>query len=98
MKVLLIYGGFILFGVVIITLAVLTTKYAQKHNPYGWYMWGEEMTVEQFHKIRTEYGIYSFQIPTKEMLERITEEDLRETFSNFKKLVDKMKGKKQSKE
>ena len=36
--------------------------------------------------------------PTKEMLERITEEDLRKTFSNFKKLVDKMKGKKQSKE
>ena len=59
---------------------------------------GGKMTVEQFHKIRTEYGIYSFQIPTKEMLERITEEDLRKTFSNFKKLVDKMKGKKQSKE
>ena len=59
---------------------------------------GEEMTVEQFHKIRTEYGIYSFQIPTKEMLERITEEDLRQTFSNFKKLVDKMKGKEQPKE
>ena len=53
------------------------------------------MTVEQFHKIRSEYGIYSFQIPTKEMLERITEEDLRETFSSFKKLIDKMKGKKQ---
>ena len=38
MKALLIYGGFILFGFVIITLAVLTTKYSQKHNPYGWYM------------------------------------------------------------
>ena len=56
------------------------------------------MTVEQYHKIRLEYGIYTFQTPTKEMPERITEEDLRKTFSNFKKLVDKMKGKKQPKE
>ena len=38
MKALLIYGGFILFEVVIITLAVLLTKYSKKHNPYGWYM------------------------------------------------------------
>jgi hypothetical protein len=38
MTTLLIFGGLILFGVVIVTLAVLITKYSQKHNPYGWYM------------------------------------------------------------
>ena len=33
-----------------------------------------------------------------ELEQENTEEDLRKTFSNFKKFVDKMKGKKQSKE
>lgn len=56
------------------------------------------MTEEQFHKIRLEYGIYSFQTPTKEMLKSMTEEELRKTFSNFKKFVEESKGKKQPKE
>ena len=38
MTALLIYGGLILFVVVVVTLAVITTKYEQKHNPYEWYM------------------------------------------------------------
>jgi len=53
------------------------------------------MTTEEYLKIRKEYGIYAFQIPKKEQLEKTTEKELRETFSNMKKLTEKMKNKKE---
>ena len=37
MTALLIYGGLILFVVVVVTLAVITTKYSQKYNPDFWW-------------------------------------------------------------
>ena len=37
MTALLIYDGLILFVVVVVTLAVITTKYSQKHNPDFWW-------------------------------------------------------------
>ena len=37
MTALLIYGGFVLFVVAVVTLAVITTKYQQKHNPDFWW-------------------------------------------------------------
>ena len=36
MTVLLVYGGVVLFVFVVVTLAVITTKYSQKHNPEDW--------------------------------------------------------------
>lgn len=38
MTALLVYGGAVLFMVLVVTLAVITTKYQQKHNPDEWYM------------------------------------------------------------
>lgn len=37
MTALLVYGGAVLFVVVVVTLAVITTKYSQKHNPEDWW-------------------------------------------------------------
>ena len=38
MIALLVYGGAVLFEVVIITLGVLSTKYLKKHNPEDWWV------------------------------------------------------------
>ena len=37
MITLLVYGGAILFVFVVVTLAIITTKYCQKHNPDDWW-------------------------------------------------------------
>jgi hypothetical protein len=33
----LVYGGAVLFVVIVVTLAIITTKYSQKHNPDFWW-------------------------------------------------------------